>query len=87
LSVTEGEDKPLKYPVMFRKADLVVVTKADLIPHLPGFRRDVLDDAIRRTMPVPRVLTVSAMTGEGVSVWLAWLEQLRAGRTEEAPTR
>ncbi|MGA2447772.1 MAG: hydrogenase nickel incorporation protein HypB [Polyangiaceae bacterium] len=87
LSVTEGEDKPLKYPVMFRKADLVVVTKADLVPHLPGFRRDVLDDAILRTMPVPRVLTVSAATGEGIEVWLAWLDQLRASRAAEAPTR
>lgn len=87
LSVTEGEDKPLKYPVMFRKADLVVVTKADLIPHLHGFRRDALDDAIRRTMPVPRVVTVSAVTGEGLDSWLAWLEQLRPDRSAEAPTR
>ncbi len=87
LSVTEGEDKPLKYPVMFRKADLVVLTKADLIPHLQGFRRDVLDDAIRRTMPVPRVITLSAQTGEGVDTWLAWLEQLRTGLSSDAPTR
>jgi hydrogenase nickel incorporation protein HypB len=87
LSVTEGEDKPLKYPVMFRKVDLVVVTKADLIPHLPGFRREVLDDAIRRTMPVPRALTVSSVTGEGVHAWVAWLDELRATRAAEAPER
>ena len=75
LSVTEGEDKPLKYPVMFRRADLVVVTKTDLLPHL-----DVdlgrLEDALARTMPNPRVLKVSARTGEGMAAWTAWLDAL-----------
>jgi hydrogenase nickel incorporation protein HypB len=87
LSVTEGEDKPLKYPVMFRKADLVVVTKADLIPHLPGFRRSVLDDAIRKTMPEPRVITVSATTGEGIEDWIAWLTELSVARIPDVRAR
>ena len=77
LSVTEGEDKPLKYPVMFRKADLVVVSKVDLLPHLPGFELAALEDAIAKTMPTARVLRFSATTGEGLTAWLAWLAERR----------
>jgi hydrogenase nickel incorporation protein HypB len=76
LSVTEGEDKPLKYPVMFQKADLVLVTKCDLVPHL-----DVdlakLEDSLARVMPDPKVLRVSARTGEGLEAWKAWIEARR----------
>jgi hydrogenase nickel incorporation protein HypB len=78
LSVTEGEDKPLKYPVMFRTADLVVLTKIDLLPHLPGFSVDAVEDALGRVMPSPRIIRLSAVTGEGVDQWLAWLESRRA---------
>jgi hydrogenase nickel incorporation protein HypB len=78
LSVTEGEDKPLKYPVMFKAADLVLVTKTDLVPHL-----DVdlarLHDALARVMPRPEVIEVSARTGEGIERWIAWVEERRAG--------
>ena len=77
LSVTEGEDKPLKYPVMFRKADLVVLTKADLIPHLPGFDLAALEDALARVMPEPRMIRTSALTGEGINEWVNWLVSLR----------
>jgi hydrogenase nickel incorporation protein HypB len=77
LSVTEGEDKPLKYPVMFKAADLVLVTKCDLVPHL-----DVdlarIRDAVARVMPRPEVIEVSARTGEGMDRWVAWIERLRA---------
>jgi hydrogenase nickel incorporation protein HypB len=77
LSVTEGEDKPLKYPVMFRAADLVLLSKCDLVPHL-----DVdlarLHDALARVMPAPRVIEVSARTGQGIDQWIAWLAELRA---------
>jgi len=52
LSVTEGEDKPLKYPVMFRKADLVLVTKTDLLPHL-DVRAGAIDEALGRVMRSP----------------------------------
>ena len=76
LSVTEGEDKPLKYPVMFRHADLVLVTKVDLLPHL-DVDMNALRDAIRRVMPEPRIIAVSGKTGEGIGEWLAWLEARR----------
>jgi hydrogenase nickel incorporation protein HypB len=76
LSVTEGEDKPLKYPVMFRKADLVLLTKIDLLPHLDV---DVaaIESALARVMPRPSLLPVSARTGQGMDAWLGWLEQRR----------
>jgi hydrogenase nickel incorporation protein HypB len=77
LSVTEGEDKPLKYPVMFKGADLVVLTKWDLLPHLdvdPGR----IDDALRRVMPRPATIRLSARTGEGVDAWIRWLEERKA---------
>ena len=72
LSVTEGEDKPLKYPTMFHKIDLVLLTKVDLLPHLDI---DVakIEDALARVMPEPRMLKVSAKTGEGIAAWLDWL--------------
>jgi len=76
LAVTEGEDKPLKYPVMFRKADLVVLTKCDLLPHLE-IDLAALEDALARSMPEPKLLKVSAKTGEGIDEWLAWLDALR----------
>jgi hydrogenase nickel incorporation protein HypB len=78
LSVTEGEDKPLKYPVMFRKADLVLVTKIDLLPHLPDVRLENIADALARVMPSPRMLPLSARTGEGMGAWLDWLNEFGA---------
>ena len=77
LSVTEGEDKPIKYPVMFRKADLVLLTKVDLLPYL-DFRVEAVLDALGRVMPQPEVRRVSARTGEGIPEWVAWLEARRA---------
>jgi hydrogenase nickel incorporation protein HypB len=76
LSVTEGEDKPLKYPVMFQKADLVLLTKVDLVPHLDV---DVarIRDALARVMPDPKLLEVSARTGQGMDAWKAWVEARR----------
>jgi len=79
LSVTEGEDKPLKYPVMFRAADLVVLTKIDLLPHLPDVDPKRIEEALGRVMPEPRLIVLSARTGEGMDDWLAWLEKARAG--------
>ena len=76
LSVTEGEDKPLKYPVMFQKADLVLLTKCDLIPHL-DFDVAAVEDALARVMPEANVLKVSAKSGAGIDAWLAWLEGQR----------
>ena len=78
LSVTEGEDKPLKYPAMFRAADLVLLTKVDLLPALPEVRIEAFAEALARVNPVPRILPVSSRTMEGMSQWLAWLDALRA---------
>ena len=75
LAVTEGEDKPLKYPVMFRTADLVVLTKADLLPHLPDVSVAAVEDALGRVMPNPRLIVVSARTGQGVGDWMSWLTE------------
>ena len=72
LSVTEGEDKPLKYPVIFRNADLVLVTKTDLAAAV-GFDRDKALAAIRQTAPRAQILEVSARTGAGLDAWYAWL--------------
>jgi hydrogenase nickel incorporation protein HypB len=80
LSVTEGVDKPLKYPVMFLKADLVLITKIDLLPYLPDIRIEAIADALAHVMPQPRHICVSATTGEGMEQWLMWLEQVRVGQ-------
>jgi hydrogenase nickel incorporation protein HypB len=77
LSVTEGEDKPLKYPTMFAKADLVLLTKADLLQHLPHVRVAAIHDALARVMPRPAVISVSAHDGFGIDCWLTWLEERR----------
>jgi len=74
LSVTEGEDKPLKYPVMFRAADLVLLTKADLLPHLPEVSVERVAEALARVMPEPRMIVVSARSGEGLGRWVEWME-------------
>ena len=83
LSVTEGVDKPLKYPVMFMKADLVLITKMDLLPYLPGIRIQTIVDALGRVMPRPRYICASAVTGEGMDQVVEWLEQLRIGQPRD----
>ena len=85
LSVTEGEDKPLKYPVMFRKADLVLITKVDLLPYLPGMRLEVLLENLAKVMPDPRVIPVSVVTGEGMPQWLDSLEERSQARAVLTP--
>jgi hydrogenase nickel incorporation protein HypB len=78
-SVTEGEDKPLKYPLMFRTAELVLVNKIDLLPHL-DFDVELFEHNLDAVNPgVPRML-VSARTGEGVDAWRDWLLELAARR-------
>ncbi|MDX2300396.1 MAG: hydrogenase nickel incorporation protein HypB [Xanthomonadaceae bacterium] len=71
-SVTEGEDKPLKYPGMFAAADLLLVSKIDLLPHL-DFDVERLVANARRIKPGIGVLRVSARSGEGMQRWLGWL--------------
>ena len=77
LSVTEGEDKPLKYPVMFKKADLVVLSKVDLLPALPRVSVEAIEDALSRVMPVPRMIPLSAETGQGMEAWIRHIDELR----------
>ena len=72
LSVTEGEDKPLKYPVIFRNADLVLITKSDLAEAVE-FDSAQARDAITRVAPKARILDLSAKTGDGFEAWLDWL--------------
>ena len=73
LSVTEGEDKPLKYPDMFASADLMLLNKADLLPHLDFDVGICLANALRIN-PNLQTLTVSARTGEGIAAFAAWVE-------------
>jgi hydrogenase nickel incorporation protein HypB len=74
LSVTEGEDKPLKYPDMFRAASVMLLNKVDLLPHL-RFDLDAVLANAHRVNPRLRVIRVSAITGEGLEQWLDWLEE------------
>ncbi len=76
-SVTEGEDKPLKYPNMFAAASLMLVSKVDLLPHLQ-FDVDTLIANARKVNPSLAVISVSATTGEGLDRWQAWLDGARA---------
>lgn len=73
LSVTEGEDKPLKYPDIFADADIMIINKTDLLPHL-RFDLDACIANAKRVNPNMQIMLVSATTGEGMQSWLDWLE-------------
>lgn len=76
LSVTEGEDKPLKYPDMFHAADLMILNKTDLLPYL-DFDVERCIDYARQVNPDIKVLQLSARSGEGMDGWIEWLENRR----------
>ena len=78
LSVTEGEDKPIKYPDMFRAASLMLMNKCDLLPYL-SFKVDAAIEFARRVNPGIEVIEVSATSGQGMDAWLAWLQRGAAG--------
>jgi hydrogenase nickel incorporation protein HypB len=78
LSSPEGHDKPAKYPVMFRAADLVLLTKADLLPVLDDFDPAEAERYVRELASTAPVLELSAKTGSGMHRWLDWLEQGKA---------
>ena len=84
LSVTEGEDKPLKYPDMFAAARLMVLNKVDLLPHLDFDVARCIEYA-RRVNPGIEVLLVSARGGQGMDAWIDWLLEDRAAALEGAP--
>ena len=74
ISTPEGSDKPVKYPLMFSKSDVVVVNKMDLMPYVE-FDPGAVEQAVRKLKPDLPVLRLSAKTGAGVGDWIAWLEQ------------
>jgi hydrogenase nickel incorporation protein HypB len=76
LSVTEGEDKPLKYPSIFFKSDLLVLSKIDLLPYVP-FDLEAAAENARKVHPGMEIVKVSCLNGDGVQEWMTWLEQRR----------
>ncbi|WP_454784253.1 hydrogenase nickel incorporation protein HypB [Legionella sp. WA2024007413] len=74
LSVTEGDNKPLKYPDMFRCADLMIITKMDLLPYV-NFNLELCIKYARQIKPDIETLTLSASNGEGLNGWYEWLKQ------------
>ena len=73
LSVPEGDDKPAKYPVMFRSADIVLITKADLIPYF-DFNVENVKREVRRLNPKADILIVSSKSGEGMDKWIKYIK-------------
>jgi len=86
LSVTEGDDKPLKYPHMFRAADLVLISKMDLAPHVDFDVASAASNA-RLVNPGVAVLRLSAKTGSGLRDWTSWLERELEGLRDGAHRR
>lgn len=72
LSVTEGEDKPLKYPVMFQEADCLLITKIDLAPYVEVDINQIVEN-VRQMNPHCTIISVSAKTGEGLEIWFDWV--------------
>jgi len=87
LSVAEGEDKPLKYPGIFRKAELMILNKVDLLPYVP-FKAELACEYARRINPAIEIIRTSAITGAGFDQWMSWLdlraEKKRAGNNRAA---
>lgn len=84
LSVPEGDDKPQKYPVMFRTADLVLLTKSDLLPLLPEFDPERAQASLRALASRAPVLRLSSRNRTGMDAWCAWLERSRAAHRDRA---
>ena len=76
LSVTEGEDKPLKYPSIFFKSELAVINKIDLLPYVP-FDIGKARENVLKVNPGAKIVEVSCTTGEGLDIWMKWLEARR----------
>jgi hydrogenase nickel incorporation protein HypB len=85
LSTTEGEDKPLKYPVMFREADCLLITKMDLAPHL-DVDIDRIVSNIRQMNARATIIPIAAKTGEGLDAWLNWVKAQVANRSSRPLT-
>lgn len=83
LSVTEGEDKPLKYPLMFRECDAAILNKIDLLPYL-DYDRQLAVDNIRRIHPQMPVFELSAKTGEGLEAWMDWVKMRLSAKQNDS---
>ncbi len=83
LSVTEGDDKPLKYPSIFFKSELLVITKTDLLPYVP-FDIGKAEENARKVHPGMEIVRVSCTAGEGLKEWLQWLELRKKAVRERA---
>jgi hydrogenase nickel incorporation protein HypB len=79
LSITEGEDKPLKYPIMFREADCLLITKMDLAPFLE-IDLDLIEENVRQINPNVTLIPVSAKTGAGLADWYTWVRSQRLAK-------
>ncbi|MEO1482091.1 MAG: hydrogenase nickel incorporation protein HypB [Myxococcota bacterium] len=77
-SITEGEDKPLKYPHMFRTADLVLITKIDLLPHLT-FDLELCKKNVATVAPEAKILEISSTSGDGLAAWYDWVAERHPG--------
>ena len=82
LSTTEGEDKPLKYPSIFFKSELMLLTKIDLLPYVP-FNAEVARENARRVHPGMEIIDVSSTSGAGLDRWMEWLQ----GRQQKAKNK
>jgi hydrogenase nickel incorporation protein HypB len=82
-SVTEGEDKPLKYPSIFSKAELCIINKIDLLPYL-SFDIGLARENVRKMHPGAQIIEVSCKTGEGLQDWLRWIESRSQAALEQA---
>jgi hydrogenase nickel incorporation protein HypB len=83
LSVTEGEDKPLKYPSIFFKSELLVITKTDLLPYV-SFNIEAAETNARRVHPEIEIVRLSCTTGEGLQQWLSWLERRKKAQASKS---
>lgn len=78
LSVPEGDDKPLKYPMIFAKVDALIINKIDVMPYF-NFKMDVLEKRVRELNPDIQIFSISAKTNEGVSAWVEWVDKAMQG--------
>jgi len=85
LSTTEGDDKPAKYPLIFRAADLVLLNKVDLLPLLDDFDPSKAEQNLRNLASDAPMLSLSARKGQGMSAWFDWLEKTLAQQLNNSP--
>ncbi len=84
LSVAEGEDKPLKYPVMFQEADCLLISKTDLVPYLDIDLNQIAAN-VRQMNPAATIIPISAKTGEGLQTWFDWVQAQVLARNTVSP--